>query len=99
MRNQPLPLKFKSDHIRYRGQAFNINDTPHKSSDLCSLYIMYNCPKYHTYLKIFSKGEHLLLGVARRSLNLENILLLGNDMIIPRDIRDWGAPWVTETQV
>ncbi|XP_023325747.1 hepatocyte nuclear factor 4-gamma [Eurytemora carolleeae] len=43
-------------------------------------------------------GEHLLLGVARRSLNLENILLLGNDMIIPRDIRDWGAPWVTETQ-
>ena len=29
-------------------------------------------------------GEHLLLGLARRSMNLNNILLLGNDMIIPR---------------
>ena len=29
-------------------------------------------------------GEHLLLGLARRSMNLQNILLLGNDMIIPR---------------
>ena len=35
-------------------------------------------------------GEHLLLGVARRSMNLNGILLLGNDMIIPRDIREWG---------
>jgi len=43
-------------------------------------------------------GEHLLLGLARRSMNLQNILLLGNDMIIPRDIRDWGTAWITEPQ-
>lgn len=43
-------------------------------------------------------GEHLLLGLARRSMNLQDILLLGNDMIIPRDIRDWGTAWITEPQ-
>ena len=32
-------------------------------------------------------------------MNLQNILLLGNDMIIPRDIRDWGTAWITEPQV
>ena len=40
----------------------------------------------------------MLLGLARRSMNLDHILLLGNDMIIPRDPRDWGAPWVTQQQ-
>ena len=44
-------------------------------------------------------GEHLLLGVARRSMNLHGILLLGNDMIIPRDVRDFGNVWGNETQV
>ena len=44
-------------------------------------------------------GEHLLLGVTRRSMNLSGILLLGNDMIIPRDPHDWGNPWTNETQV
>jgi hypothetical protein len=44
-------------------------------------------------------GEHLLLGLARRSINLNSILLLGNDMIIPRDPRDWGTAWITEQQV
>ena len=47
-------------------------------------------------------GEHLLLGVARRSMNLNGILLLGNDMIIPRDTRDWGnlnVQWRTDSQV
>ena len=29
----------------------------------------------------------------------QDILLLGNDMIIPRDIRDWGTAWITEPQV
>lgn len=29
-------------------------------------------------------GEHLLLGLARRSMHLKDILLLGNDFIIPR---------------
>lgn len=29
-------------------------------------------------------GEHLLLGLARRSLPFKDILLLGNDFIIPR---------------
>nr|XP_002731047.1 PREDICTED: hepatocyte nuclear factor 4-alpha-like [Saccoglossus kowalevskii] len=29
-------------------------------------------------------GEHLVLGVAKRSLNYKDILLLGNDVIIPR---------------
>ena len=43
-------------------------------------------------------GEHLLLGLARRSMNLNNILLLGNDMIIPRDIRQWSGVWMTEPQ-
>ena len=44
-------------------------------------------------------GEHLLLGLARRSMNLNSILLLGNDMIIPRDPRDWGTAWITEQQI
>ena len=43
-------------------------------------------------------GEHLLLGLARRPMNLNNILLLGNDMIIPRDIRQWSGVWMTEPQ-
>jgi len=43
-------------------------------------------------------GEHLLLGLARRSMNLQDILLLGNDMIIPRDIRDWGVYMGSEPQ-
>ena len=43
-------------------------------------------------------GEHLLLGLARRSMNLNNILLLGNDMIIPRDIRQWSGLWMSEPQ-
>ena len=30
-------------------------------------------------------GEHLLLGVARRSMKLKDFLLLGNNMIIHRD--------------
>lgn len=29
-------------------------------------------------------GEHLLLGLSRRSVTLKDILLLGNDFIIPR---------------
>ena len=29
-------------------------------------------------------GEHLLLGLSRRSLPLKDILLLGNDYVIPR---------------
>lgn len=29
-------------------------------------------------------GEHLLLGLARRSMHAKNVLLLGNDFIIPR---------------
>ena len=44
-------------------------------------------------------GEHLLLGVARRSMKLHGMLLLGNDMIIPRDVRDFGNIWGNETQV
>ena len=43
-------------------------------------------------------GEHLLLGLSRRSINLNNILLLGNDMIIPRDIRQWNGNWMSEHQ-
>lgn len=30
-------------------------------------------------------GEHLLLGVARRSMLISDTLLLGNDFVIPRD--------------
>ena len=44
-------------------------------------------------------GEHLCLGVARRSMKLHGILLLGNDMIIPRDVRDFGNFWGDEVQV
>ena len=43
-------------------------------------------------------GENLILELARRSINLPNILLLGNDMIIPRDIRDWGNNWLNDGQ-
>jgi hypothetical protein len=32
-------------------------------------------------------------------MNLNSILLLGNDMIIPRDPRDWGTAWISEQQV
>ena len=55
------------------------------------------CPVQVSLLRAHA-GEHLLLGLARRSMNLQNILLLGNDMIIPRDIRDWGAAWISEPQ-
>lgn len=34
-------------------------------------------------------GEHLILGVARRSMKLNDFLLLGNNMIIPRE--HWNA--------
>lgn len=33
-------------------------------------------------------GEHLLLGLARRSLHLKDTLLLGNDFIIPRQSQE-----------
>lgn len=33
-------------------------------------------------------GEHLLLGVARRSMVHKDTLLLGNDVIIPRNMSD-----------
>ena len=33
-------------------------------------------------------SEHLLLGVSRRSLNLKDVLLLGNDLVIPRTAGD-----------
>ncbi|XP_013405254.1 hepatocyte nuclear factor 4-gamma isoform X3 [Lingula anatina] len=33
-------------------------------------------------------GEHLILGVARRSISLKDVLLLGNDYIIPRHSSD-----------
>jgi len=33
-------------------------------------------------------GEHLLLGVARRSIAHKDTLLLGNDVIIPRNMAD-----------
>ncbi|KAH3775523.1 hepatocyte nuclear factor 4-gamma-like isoform X2 [Dreissena polymorpha] len=33
-------------------------------------------------------GEHLLLGVARRSMHSNDTLLLGNDVIIPRNVAD-----------
>ncbi|XP_014243594.1 hepatocyte nuclear factor 4-gamma isoform X3 [Cimex lectularius] len=36
-------------------------------------------------------GEHLLLGLARRSLHLKNVLLLGNNCIIPRHTADAGG--------
>ncbi len=33
-------------------------------------------------------GEHLLLGAARRSLPLKDVLLLGNDHILPRHCQE-----------
>ena len=33
-------------------------------------------------------SEHLVLGVARRSLNISEVLLLGNDLVIPRTAAD-----------
>ena len=38
-------------------------------------------------------GEHLLLGVARRSTKMKDVLLLGNNMIIPKD------HWSNDTKV
>ena len=32
-------------------------------------------------------------------MKLHGMLLLGNDMIIPRDPRDLGTAWINETQV
>ncbi|XP_046381026.2 hepatocyte nuclear factor 4-gamma-like isoform X2 [Haliotis rufescens] len=40
-------------------------------------------------------GEHLVLGVARRSMSLKDILLLGNDSIIPRNTTDIDIVRVT----
>lgn len=39
------------------------------------------------------------MGVARRSMKLNGILLLGNDMIIPRDPLDFGNHCFNENQV
>ncbi|KAL1110365.1 hypothetical protein AAG570_007896 [Ranatra chinensis] len=36
-------------------------------------------------------GEHLLLGLARRSLHLKDILLLGNNCVIPRQCAESGV--------
>lgn len=33
-------------------------------------------------------SEHLLLGCARRSMNVKDVLLLGNDLVIPRTAAD-----------
>lgn len=33
-------------------------------------------------------GEHLLLGLARRSMHLKDTLLLGNDFVIPRQSQE-----------
>ena len=33
-------------------------------------------------------SENLLLGVSRRSLNLKDVLLLGNDLVLPRTAGD-----------
>lgn len=37
-------------------------------------------------------GEHLLLGLARRSLHLNDVLLLGNNCIVPRYSADSSVP-------
>ena len=51
----------------------------------------------HQFISIFSlqvallrahAGEHLLLGLARRSLALKDILLLGNDFVLPRNSQE-----------
>ena len=44
-------------------------------------------------------GEHLLLGVTRRSLKVRDLLLLGNDMVIPKNEREYGSQWVNDPQV
>ena len=33
-------------------------------------------------------GEHLLLGLSRRSISIKDCLLLGNDFIIPRNTQE-----------
>ncbi|XP_035709460.1 hepatocyte nuclear factor 4-gamma isoform X2 [Folsomia candida] len=35
-------------------------------------------------------GEHLLMGVARRSMHLKDYLLLGNDFVLPRQAADFS---------
>ncbi|RXG71618.1 Hepatocyte nuclear factor 4-alpha [Armadillidium vulgare] len=34
-------------------------------------------------------GEHLLLGAAWRSIGVDDVLLLGNDCIIPKDASEY----------
>ena len=41
-------------------------------------------PMFQVALLRAHAGEHLVLGVARRSLPHNDILLLGNDVVIPR---------------
>ena len=36
-------------------------------------------------------GEHLLLGAARRSLPFRDVLLLGNDCVLPRHLANESA--------
>ena len=49
--------------------------------------------KFQVALLRAHAGEHLLLGVARRSTKVKDVLLLGNNMIIPKD------HWSNDTKV
>ena len=94
MKQQLLILVEWAKHI----QAFSelvLDDQVHQRHDI---NISPNLNLIQVALLRAHAGEHLLLGLARRSMNLNNILLLGNDMIIPRDIRQWSGLWMTEPQ-
>ena len=50
-------------------------------------YKIYECSFFAHQVALLRAhaGEHLLLGIARRSMPLNDILLLGNDFVIPRN--------------
>lgn len=51
----------------------------------CYLNIIFSLFSCQVALLRAHAGEHLLLGVARRSMPIADMLLLGNDFVIPRD--------------
>jgi hypothetical protein len=89
--SQPIETNFQSKKLA------NINDVcDSMKQQLLILVEWAKCIPAFTDLQIDDQvallrghaGEHLLLGLSRRSIVINDILLLGNDFIIPRHSPD-----------
>lgn len=62
------------------------------ASSLSARLQLLSVPSRQVALLRAHAGEHLLLGLARRSLHLNDVLLLGNNCIVPRYSADSSVP-------